>query len=80
MTDLSATQATDGVPTYLGGSKALDLLRIGDLDRPALPLERVVDKPAPVIDSTTAQTGSPWTSSIRRASVRSASTSGAATS
>jgi hypothetical protein len=27
------------------GSKALDLLRIGDLDRPALPLERVVDDP-----------------------------------
>jgi hypothetical protein len=62
------------------GSEALDLLRIGDLDRPALALERVVDEPGAVIDSTTAQTGSPWTSSIRRASVRSASTSGAATS
>ena len=35
---------------------------------------------APVIDSITAQTGSPWTSSIRRASVLSEPTSGGTTS
>jgi hypothetical protein len=49
--------------------ESLDLLGVGDLDRPALLLERRVDRRAPVIDSITAQTGSRWTSSIRRARV-----------
>jgi hypothetical protein len=57
-------------------SESLDPVRGGDLDRPALPFERVVDEPGAVIDSTTAQTGSPCTSSMRRASLLRESRSG----
>jgi hypothetical protein len=56
--------------------QALDLLGVGDLDRPANLLEVSWTIRAPVIDSITAQTGSRWVSSIRLARVRSESASG----
>jgi len=56
--------------------EALDLLSVGDLDRPAACSSVSWTKGAPVIDSITAQTGSRCVSSIRRARVRSASPSG----
>jgi hypothetical protein len=56
--------------------ETLDLLRVGDLDRPALLLKVSWTILAPVIDSITAQTGWQWTSSMRRASLLSESTSG----
>jgi hypothetical protein len=56
--------------------QALDLLGVGDLDRPASCSSVSWTRRAPVIDSTTAQTGWPWSSAMRWASVLSESTSG----